>query len=417
MQTVEYPLSEVRLVQRQIFGKRVKAADLAKITHPILCKVSNLIQQANGNAKSTVIDAEDDDIIAFLNWLSVQPKDGDGFVDDACGLKSITIAELMARKPEPFDWLVEGMIARGQLVVLAGRPKSGKSWLILVLAQCLDNGTPFLGRETKQSKVLLITLEDGEKRVRQRCHLLKWKPTQGSCVAFQIESFDDGNGGFGMGLKQIAAAAEKYDLIIIDTLIRTLTGKAKENDNMQMGAIVNQLADIAHRNDTTIILVHHTGKGMAESIFDTLRGASAIRGAYDVGLVLERKQEESEAILHGESRDIDLKPITIRQAANGTGWDYVGNSAAINKIRKGRKVVRAMLENDPKNDGLKVDELVELLEVSTNAVRKQLRGGEELGYVYRQPEQLPDETAKDGTVQKAFAKPADLWFVAEPYRA
>lgn len=158
---------------------------------------------------------------------------------------------------------------------------------------------------------------------------------------------------------------------------------------MQMGAIVNQLADIAHRNDTTIILVHHTGKGMAESIFDTLRGASAIRGAYDVGLVLERKQEESEAILHGESRDIDLKPITIRQAANGTGWDYVGNSAAINKIRKGRKVVRAMLENDPKNDGLKVDELVELLEVSTNAVRKQLRGGEELGYVYRQRSSCP----------------------------
>src|SRR5690606_13611128 len=143
------------------------------------------------------------------------------------------------------------------------------------------------------------------------------------------------NGQPGPGLAQIEAIIGDYDLVIIDTLIATLSGRISENDNAAMGVIVNELARMAHDYNKTILLVHHMGKGSAENIFDLLRGASALRGAYDVGLLLERKQNEKEAVLHLESRDVDTLTMTIRQAGQGAGWESLGDGSEIANIRAG----------------------------------------------------------------------------------
>lgn len=313
------------------------------------------------------------------------------------------LADLLSIDMPPMKFLVDGMLARGHLAMLGGRPKSGKSWLALQMAKAIDTGKPFLDRKTIQTKILYIALEDGQRRVHQRCKILKWQP-KNTDVLFEIANF---NGvGFskpGKGLQEIEAYAPQYGLIIIDTLIATLSSKANENDNAQMGAIVNELARIAHDNDTAILLIHHTGKGYSDSPFDMLRGASALRGAYDVGFVLERKQDEREAVLHAESRDMDLDNMTIKQAKNGTGWEYKGNGKEIENIRAGRKMVEVMLEH---GDGVTVSELAKLTGKSAQTIHNQLVGAEKNGDVYRQTDPNSDSSTK----------PADLWFVSDEYK-
>lgn len=289
------------------------------------------------------------------------------------------LADLLKQQFDPLSFLVDGILARGHLAMLGGRPKSGKSWLALQLAQAVDTGAPFLGRTTQQGRVLYVALEDGERRVHQRCNLLRWQP-QDAAVLFNIARFD-GDGGPGPGVAQIAQLATTYQLVIIDTLIATLSGRANENDNTTMGAIVNELARIAHDADSAILLIHHTSKGAAENVFDLLRGASALRGGYDVGMMLERKQNEREALLHLESRDVDCASLTIRQSDNGAGWETLGNGAEIVTIRAGRRIVEAIHEH---GEGLTAEELAVAIGTSPQTVRQQLTVAEGNGLVRRE---------------------------------
>ena len=296
--------------------------------------------------------------------------------------------ELEKEHFEPLHFLVDGLLARGQFIMLAGRPKGGKSWLVSQLAECLDLGVPFLGISTKKAKVLYIALEDGRRRLNQRFHIRKYKPTKNLAMMFKLSPIDSVGGKPGPGLDYIAHVAPLFDLIVIDTLISAMSGQADESSNQQMSPILHKLRDIAHDSDTAIVLVHHIrkpsgGAGGAgdDDIFHSIRGAGAIRGAYDVGLVLDRKKSEDEAVLHMESRDMALKPITIRQVANNGGWQHVGDEQAITNIRAGRKVVEALQKE---GDGATAQELSEILGVSVSATQKQLNNAERDGLVRKE---------------------------------
>lgn len=279
----------------------------------------------------------------------------------------------------PLEFLVEGLLARGHLVMLGGRSKSGKSWLVAQLAQALDSGGSFLGRAVQPARVLYLALEDKRSRLKRRSVQLGWTP-QKAAFDYHIERFNGPAGEAGPGLRLIERVARDYDVILIDTLIATLNGNISENDNTQMAAIANELADIAHGMRCTILLVHHTNKGMSDDVFNLLRGASALRGAYDVGLLLERRQGEREAVLHIEARDFMAESLTIRQRENGSGWDVVGGAMAINQIRAGRNVLGAL---ETLGADVSAKEIAEFLQLTPQAVGQQLRLAERDGRVMR----------------------------------
>lgn len=335
---------------------------------------------------------------------------GSGAVPDVSAvlhLHPTSLADLLATYMAPLEWLVEGLVARGQLVLLAGRPKSGKSWLALALAQAIDSGRLFLNRETRRGRVLLVALEDGPRRLRGRVETLGWQPARVD-VLFELARLDGDGVNPGPGLVQLAGAAPDYDLIVIDTLIAGLSGRADENSNPAMAAVANELAAIARTSDTTILLIHHTSKATHEDIFHTIRGASALRGSYDAGWVLDRKREEREALLHMESKDADNTTFTIRQAEGGAGWQLLGSGVELGNIRAGRKVVEA-LQNE--GDGVTADELAKTLGITRQAAGKQLRAAEAAGVVRRERQQGGQGLLlEDGGGPPR--KEADLWFLA-----
>ena len=55
-------------------------------------------------------------------------------------LRLLDMPRLLSTDPEPVNWLIEGLVARGTLTLLVGREKEGKSLLALALAATMVQG-------------------------------------------------------------------------------------------------------------------------------------------------------------------------------------------------------------------------------------------------------------------------------------
>ena len=303
------------------------------------------------------------------------------------------LAAFAARDFPPLSFLVDGLIARGTLTMLSARPKSGKTWFALQIARAVDTGTSFLGRDVAQARVLCLMLEGGQAGINRRIRDLQWA-AQAAAIHFRLAPFDDPNGDVGPGLEQVAALAGSHDLIVIDTLAAALSARAKENDNVYMGIVMRELARIAHAGRCAILLVHHTNKGINDDVFNSSRGASAMRGAYDVGLVLERSNTEREAVLHVESRDFPADNIALRYLSAAEGWTVLGEASEVKRVRAGRKALAALEELGEAT----VEELAEHLRLNRVTVYKQLVRLESDGLAGRRSE----STGEQG-------RPVDIW--------
>lgn len=86
---------------------------------------------------------------------------------------SQTVTELLAGRDE-YNWLVPGLLERGERIVLTGSEGLGKSWLISQFAACLAAGRhPFTGSPlgkagTYEQQVLIVDCENGVSQSRRR---------------------------------------------------------------------------------------------------------------------------------------------------------------------------------------------------------------------------------------------------------
>ena len=187
----------------------------------------------------------------------------------------------------------------------------------------------------------------------------------------------------------------EISVVIIDTLRKALSGKSDESDNAAMGAILYRIADFAHSNNVAIVLTHHTTKSSTDDPFNSIRGAGAIRGAYDVGIVLQRDTKEKEAVLHVESRDIEIEGMTIT-FDKSSGWTYSGDGEQLEKLRSGRKVIAALKEL---GGWQTTEDIAKHMGIAVSSAREQLKTANEKGHLQR----------KDGEKPKGGGRIPDVW--------
>ena len=83
-------------------------------------------------------------------------------------LGRLNATTLLAKTLPTIEHIVPGYIQPG-LSIVAGKPKTGKSWLSLGLAVAVATGGLALGNvPVKQGSVLYLALEDNERRLQQR---------------------------------------------------------------------------------------------------------------------------------------------------------------------------------------------------------------------------------------------------------
>lgn len=249
--------------------------------------------------------------------------------------KLFTAAELMAMELPPIKFIADSLVPEG-LTIFAGKPKIGKSWLVLALGLAVANGKLSLGKyQTVAGKVIYYALEDRKARFKDRLQRLKdvYDLNDDLIVKFEAPTSEDG------GLSALRSELDQYPetrLVIIDTLQKF---KKPSRGNSQLYAddykFIGDLKTLADLKGIGIILVHHLRKMGSSDVFDEISGTLGLTGAADTNLILKKDRGNADAFLHCTGRDIEEMEIALE--FKNFNWQYVsdGDSAKLNPLQRG----------------------------------------------------------------------------------
>lgn len=177
---------------------------------------------------------------------------------------------------KPFMLNMAGMI-------LYGPPGRGKSYIMLLLAVCLDAGLTVPWDVPKRQKVLIINLERSAWSLAQRLgnvNRVLGLPANRNISVLNAR---------GRSLEDVLPAVRRYvkkhsiDVIFLDSLSRAGLGDMNANDRVNM--IVDRLNSFP-----TWLALGHTPRGDASHIF----GSQMFEAAADITIKLVSQQEDSE---------------------------------------------------------------------------------------------------------------------------
>ena len=195
----------------------------------------------------------------------------------------VSLKDLLNRPDEELAYLVQGMFIRGGLGLLAGKPKAGKSTLARVLGFAVSRGEPFLGLPSKRGPVLYYAMEEKESEVRR--HFCDMGASGSEEVYISTTGFAEN----ALDALERDILRLKPALVIIDPLFRLV----RVRDSSAYAEVSNALSPlmrIARSTEAHILCVHHLGKGQATGA-DAILGSTAIRGAFDINLLLNRSDK------------------------------------------------------------------------------------------------------------------------------
>jgi AAA domain len=243
--------------------------------------------------------------------------------------KRWSVADLLdADFPEP-RFAIPDIFPEG-LTLLGGRPKVGKSWLMLQAAWSVGVGGRFFDREVELGKVLYLALEDSPRRLKDRIRAMAIP--RDANIHFQTTWRPLHQGG----LDDLIIELERGDLrmIEIDTLTRSIPGIDQKKDLGIIGRVIDQLQHLALNYRTSIVASDHTRKpnGIAADPIDDIIHSSEKTAIADAILALYKQQGKAGATLLGRGRDIEEIEYTLQWDILTRCWQLTGEHLTENEI-------------------------------------------------------------------------------------
>jgi hypothetical protein len=198
-------------------------------------------------------------------------------------LELTSLADLLAEPDDAIEWLVDERIPGGSLVLLAGKPKAGKSVLARCLAYAVAAGEPWLGHHVVMGPVWLLAFED--KRSEVRAHFRRLGATGTEPLFVLVGQAPERC----MALLQERATQEKPVLIIIDTLQRLIEAKDM-SDYAEVTTKLSPVLKLCRDTGAACVLVHHANK-YGEGL-DCILGSTALSGSVDNIFIMGRGEHE-----------------------------------------------------------------------------------------------------------------------------
>jgi transcriptional regulator with XRE-family HTH domain len=216
-------------------------------------------------------------------------------MSDSDAIRWLDLHALMAQEPPPVPWLVEPLLARGHLTMLAGAAGVGKSLLALGIAGAVAHGAPSIaGMPVVGGEVVLIDAENGERTLHERAHLVGLPPDR---VRAGIAGTLNLRDAASAGELQRALASRPPVLLVLDSFASLAPG-LRENDAHEVGPVLDRLRRLAQDTGAAVLLLHHTRKSG-----DSYRGGTGIPAAVDVAAVYVRPETSEH-----DRRVIDWSP-------------------------------------------------------------------------------------------------------------
>lgn len=238
-------------------------------------------------------------------------------------LATKTAGEYAAADLPELRQVVPGLIAEGA-TILAGSPKTGKSWLALGTAIAVASGGVVLGNiPVERRQVLYLALEDGPRRLRKRLRKLidgtGRNYPEDLHIAERCSRMDKGGTE---AIRLWLEGHERAGMIVIDTF-----GKVRRPPGQNVyGAdyeAVGEMQRLGLDAGVAVVLLTHTRKRGANSAdsddpLEEVTGSKGITGAADVVIVLKRQRGATTGKLHVTGRDVEEQTMTLAwNAAHG----------------------------------------------------------------------------------------------------
>ncbi len=228
---------------------------------------------------------------------------------------------LMDQPLKPIRFAVDGLFSNG-LQLLAGAPKSGKSWLALWLAVTVAKGEDVWGNQVQQGTTLYLCFEDSRMRIQNR--LFDITEDASPNVHFCEESCRLGE-ELEERIERFVLEHPDTVLIIIDTL-QMIRRPTMDNSYANDYTDLTSLKRIADKNEITILLIHHLRKQKDDDPFNRISGTTGLSGAVDASFTLVEKHRGSgKATLSCIGRDIEYREIALQRNENNV-WELVADS-------------------------------------------------------------------------------------------
>lgn len=199
------------------------------------------------------------------------------------------------------DWLIKGVLPKGELGVLFGASGSGKTFVALDLAFTIARGVAWRERRTTRGRVVVIAAEGGAgvgKRgeAYAQYHNFSLRGMDDLQVITAAPNFLDSD-----DISEVIAEIKNIgpvDLIVIDTLAQVTPG-ANENTSEDMGKALANLKLLHEATAAMNLVVHHAGKDLSKGS----RGWSGLKAAADVQIEVIRHDNGFREIVIEKMKD------------------------------------------------------------------------------------------------------------------
>jgi RecA/RadA recombinase len=257
---------------------------------------------------------DEDELFRQSTQMDAEPAD-DATATDSTQEKGywpsrfFKLSEFLERPDK--EWLVNGVVGVGDLVLIFGESGHGKTHCALDLVFSCITGKTFAERfvVNRMAKVAYTTGE-GTAGLSERLRgLVAYYGTKDNELPYvftdtpQLFSTagDDGVLAFLESWREMAAAGhvpEKLDMVVIDTL-HNATASADENTARDASVTLRSLRVLRDVLGCAVVLVHHASRNGNE------RGSTALRAACDV---VVRCQQENAGFLMSLEKSKDGRP-------------------------------------------------------------------------------------------------------------
>jgi len=181
--------------------------------------------------------------------------------------KVATLAEITASPPEEAAFLVDqGILPRAGRLLVAGKPKAGKSIFVDNLCLSLAAGIPFLGRFPidHPTRVLLLDRELSKWSLFKRLHeLIDYRPGYRAAMDNLLVDHDhlirlDQKNAYEVLLALVEQNGA--EVLVLDTAYKFFAGDVESSASLMKGFDV--LDRLIHETDVSVVMTHHLRKSM-----------------------------------------------------------------------------------------------------------------------------------------------------------